>query len=176
MEEGDDLLDHVNKVKTLWDQLACLEVPVREENIVMTLFESLLMLYKYLITALEMLPMKKWTMENVTAHLMHRMLKLKDNEPQYKDTMLLLRQSKANNPLSRQGVRTCLYHGKLGHIARFCYKAKNNEKDNVKNAKDNDEFTFATQHGAHSRSVCKKIMDSRAIKHITLHMMQFNIY
>jgi hypothetical protein len=28
MDEGDDLLDHVNKVKALADQLTCLEVPV----------------------------------------------------------------------------------------------------------------------------------------------------
>ena len=58
MNEGDDLLDHVNKVKALADQLACLEVPVREEDIVMTLFESLPALYKFLITALDTMPMK----------------------------------------------------------------------------------------------------------------------
>ena len=37
MDEGDNLLDHVNKVKTLADQLACLEGPLRAEDIVMTL-------------------------------------------------------------------------------------------------------------------------------------------
>ena len=59
MQEGDDLLDHVNKVKALTDQLACLEVPVRDENIIMTLLESLSALYEYLITALETMPMKR---------------------------------------------------------------------------------------------------------------------
>jgi hypothetical protein len=41
MQEGEDLLDHINKVKALADQLACLEVPVRDEDVVMTLLESL---------------------------------------------------------------------------------------------------------------------------------------
>ncbi len=41
MQEGADLLDHINKVKALADQLACLEVPVRDEDVVMTLLESL---------------------------------------------------------------------------------------------------------------------------------------
>jgi hypothetical protein len=31
MDEGDDLLDHVNMVKALADQFVCLEVPMREE-------------------------------------------------------------------------------------------------------------------------------------------------
>jgi gluconate kinase len=41
MQEGEDLLDHINKVKALADQLACLEVPVRDEDVVMTLLQSL---------------------------------------------------------------------------------------------------------------------------------------
>ena len=41
MEQGDDLLDPINKVKALADQLACLKVPMRNEDVVMTLFESL---------------------------------------------------------------------------------------------------------------------------------------
>jgi hypothetical protein len=41
MQEGEDLLDHINKVLALADQLACLEVPVRDEDVVMTLLQSL---------------------------------------------------------------------------------------------------------------------------------------
>lgn len=36
--------------------------------------------------------------------------------------------------------------------------ANNKEMKNAKNAKDEDEFAFATQHGAHSRRICKWIM------------------
>ena len=80
MQEGNNLLDHVNKVKVFADQLACLEVVVREEDIVMTLLESLLGSYKYLMTTLETTLMKKLTMEYVTTRLMHEMSKRKEKE------------------------------------------------------------------------------------------------
>ena len=57
MQDDDDLLDHVNKVKTLAYQLACLEVFVQEENIIMNLLEKFSALYKYSITALETMAM-----------------------------------------------------------------------------------------------------------------------
>ena len=38
----------------------------------------------------------------------------------------------------------------------------------AKNAKDENKFAFATQHKAHSMSVCKWIMNSRITKHMTL--------
>ena len=46
MQEDNGLLDHVNKVKLLMDQLACLEVLVRYEDIVMSLLESLLVSFE----------------------------------------------------------------------------------------------------------------------------------
>ncbi len=63
MQEWEDLLDHINKVKALVDQLACLEMHVRDEDVVTTLLESLPPSYEYLITALETLPMQDLTME-----------------------------------------------------------------------------------------------------------------
>jgi hypothetical protein len=57
---------YINKVKALADQLTCLEVPMRVENVVMTLLESLPPSYEYLIIALETLPMQDLTMEFVT--------------------------------------------------------------------------------------------------------------
>ena len=64
----------MNKVKALADQLACLEVPVREEDIIMTLLESLPTWYEYLITTLETMPIRELTMEY---RLMHEMSKRK---------------------------------------------------------------------------------------------------
>ncbi len=179
MQESDDLLDHINKVKALADQLACLEVPVRDEDIVMTLLESLPASYEYLITALETMPMKELTMEYVTARLMHEVSKRKEKEPQGDDAAMMLRQGKAGNSFPRQGGqggRTCFYCGKPGHIARFCFKAKNKERENAKNAKDDDDYAFAMRHGAHSRSACKWIMDSGATKHMTSHRAAFDTY
>ena len=55
MQEGDDLMAHINHVKELADQLTAFEVPVREEDVVMTLLESLSTSFENLIVALETL-------------------------------------------------------------------------------------------------------------------------
>ena len=71
MQEADDMLDHINKVKSLTDKLTCLEVAIKDEDVVMTLLNSLPATYEHLISALETRPMKELTLEYVTARLMH---------------------------------------------------------------------------------------------------------
>ena len=78
MQENDDLLDHINKVKTLADQLIYLKAPVISEDIEMTLLERLPPLYKYLITILEMMSMKELIIEYITSRSMHEMSKRKE--------------------------------------------------------------------------------------------------
>jgi hypothetical protein len=58
-------------------------------------------------------------------------------------------QIKAEDRPSQQGERTWFYYGKPGHIARFCYKAEDKERENAKNAKAEDKLAFALQHKAH---------------------------
>ena len=47
----------MNGVKALADHLVCLEEPMRNENVVMSLLMNLLPSYDYLITTLETMPM-----------------------------------------------------------------------------------------------------------------------
>lgn len=47
MQEVDNMLDHTNKVKSLVDELMCLEVPIKEEDVAMTLLKSLLPSYAH---------------------------------------------------------------------------------------------------------------------------------
>jgi hypothetical protein len=61
------MFDHINKVKALAYQLFCLEVGVKDENVVMTLFESFPPSYEYLITTLKNKSMKEFTLEYVIA-------------------------------------------------------------------------------------------------------------
>lgn len=76
VQENDNLLNHINNVKALTDQLACLKVSVQEEDIVMTLPTS----YEYLITILELMLMKELTIKYVMTHLIHEISKRKEKE------------------------------------------------------------------------------------------------
>ena len=40
MEEGDDVLAHINKLKTLAEQLDAVEAPISEDDLVITLLGS----------------------------------------------------------------------------------------------------------------------------------------
>ncbi len=77
MQEGKDLLDHIDKVKALEDQFASLKVPVEDENVVIDLLESLPTSYDYLITALETLNLKDLTIEFMMAKLLYKLSKRK---------------------------------------------------------------------------------------------------
>jgi hypothetical protein len=66
MQESDDLLQHMNKVKTLMDQLKALDVAVTEGDIVMTILESLPSSFENLIVAMETKDMKELTLTYVT--------------------------------------------------------------------------------------------------------------
>ena len=82
MEEGTNILEHINKVKSLANQLLVLKVPLRGEDVVMTLLDNLPPSFDYLIIALETRPFKELTMVFVTTRLVHEESKRKEKEPQ----------------------------------------------------------------------------------------------
>lgn len=63
---------------------------MRDKDIVMTLFESLLLSFEYLMTNMEKILMKEFTMDYMMVHMMHELLKCKDKEPQNKDVAMVL--------------------------------------------------------------------------------------
>lgn len=185
MQEGDDMLTHINHVRDLADQLNCLDVPVKDDDVVMTLLESLPPSFENLITALETLRFEDLTMEFVTARMMHEVSKRKEKEVHGDDAALVLRQNNGGSSFSRGEPKVCYNCGKPGHIARHCYKAKKWERDNANqakdkeganHAKDEDDYAFATQDGPYSKSICKWIMDSGATKHMTPYRAAFDTY
>jgi hypothetical protein len=177
MQEGEDLLDHINKVKALADQLACLEVPVRDEDVVMTSLESLPPSYEYLITALETLPMQDLTMEFVIARLTHEVSKRKEKDPQGDDAAIVSMQGTGGTTSTRKDIKTCHYCGKPGHIGRFCFKAKNNKEKEIANkATDDDDYAFATKDVDHCKAICKWIMDLGATKQMTPQKVAIDMY
>jgi hypothetical protein len=70
MEEGDDVLAHINKLKTLAEQLDAVGAPVSEGDLVITLLGSLSESYQFLVTALESRS-DTLTWELVTSRLLH---------------------------------------------------------------------------------------------------------
>ena len=46
----------------------------------------------------------------------------------------------------------------------------------MKNVKDDDDYIFVMRNEAHSKSICKWIMDSVATKHMTLYRAAFDTY
>lgn len=138
-----DLLDHINKVKILVKQLACLEVPMKDENVIMIFLASLLSSFDNFITILETISIKKFNIEFMIMQLMHEMAKRKEKESWGEDIAIVSHQDKDDNPFTCKDIKTCYYCGKLGHIVCFCFNAKKKDK-NAKNAKDNDNnYIFA---------------------------------
>uniref|UniRef100_A0AAV1TW12 Uncharacterized protein n=1 Tax=Peronospora matthiolae TaxID=2874970 RepID=A0AAV1TW12_9STRA len=56
MGEGDDVLEHIDKLKTLAEQLDAAGAPVSEDDLVIALLASLSESYQFLITAWSQVP------------------------------------------------------------------------------------------------------------------------
>ena len=77
MEEGDDVLEPINKIKTLAEQLDAVGASVSEDDLVITLLASLSEPYGFLITALESRA-DSLSCEFDTSRLLHEDLKRKE--------------------------------------------------------------------------------------------------
>src|SRR5450631_1333284 len=174
MDEGVDILDHINKVKSLADQLTCLEVPMKEEDVVMTLLDSLPPSFDHLITALETRPFSELTLDFITTRLMHEVSKRKEKEPQGDDAAMLSRQPRAFDNNERHGnAPRCYNCGKLGHIARNCRMKR---KVNANIVRTSDDFAFVVRDGVSKTSAIRWIVDSGASQHMTPHKHFFDTY
>jgi len=125
MQEGDDMLTHIKHVRDLADLLNCLDVHVKDEDIVMTSrFED-------------------HTMEFATARMMLEVSKCKETEVHGDDVALVSRQNKGGSSISRGEPKVCYNCGKLGDIAGYCFKAKKSKRDNANQAKDKEGANHA---------------------------------
>jgi hypothetical protein len=168
-----------------------LDVPMKEEDIVMTLLDSLPSSFEHLITALETLALADLTMEFVVSRLMHEVSKRKERGAQSGEEALVAAQNKGK---MQNGPRLCFNCGKPGHIARYCFQdKKEKESANVARNKDNEEeyafvsavvaskeemleeHAFANGDGD-DNTMAKWIMDSGATKHMSPHRAAFQTY
>uniref|UniRef100_A0AAV1VI52 Retrovirus-related Pol polyprotein from transposon TNT 1-94 n=1 Tax=Peronospora matthiolae TaxID=2874970 RepID=A0AAV1VI52_9STRA len=77
IEESDDVLEQIVKLKTLAEQLEAVGAPVCEDNLVITLLGSLSDSYQFLITSLESRS-DTLSWELVTSRLLHEEMKRKE--------------------------------------------------------------------------------------------------
>jgi hypothetical protein len=142
MQELNELLQHINKVKILADQLEALDMPVTEGDIVMTILESLPSSFENLIVAMETKDIKEVTLIYVTSRLMHEVTR-KEHQNVAMDNAALVAYHKngGESNHARGDPPLCFNCGKLGHYARNCWKRKDNNREKAHKAsvKDDDE-------------------------------------
>ncbi|TMW61094.1 hypothetical protein Poli38472_014555 [Pythium oligandrum] len=183
MEEGDDVLGHINKLKTLAEQLDAVGASVSEEDLVITLLGSLSESYQFLITALESRS-DTLTWELVTSRLLHEDMKRKEQGGDGTtpgSAFMTSDWKRKGRPVKKSGA--CNHCGKMGHwIAECPSRIQDNgnsrqrfQRANVVRDEDPGEYLFsvgevqdlnksnsawlidsgATQHMAHSKVFMK---------------------
>ena len=177
MEEGEDVLMHINKVKTLAEQLDAVGAPVSEDDLVITLLGSLSESYQFLITALESRS-DTLTWELVTSRLLHEDMKRKEQggEGTASGQAFMMSDKKRS---ARPGKKTgaCNYCGKMGHWIAECPSRIHDNGDrprsqraNVAHNQDEDSGNFLFAVSNRSGDGTKNptwLIDSGATQHMS---------
>jgi len=182
MDEGDDVLAHINKVKTLAEQLDAVGAPVSEDDLVITLLGSLSDSYQFLITALESRS-DTLTWELVTSRLLHEDMKRKEqgggvDGATHSQGQAFMISGNAKSK-GRQAPKTsaCHYCGEHGHwIAKCPVRIRENshrqrsQRASVAQSGDFDsgDYLFAVGvNTAAAKSSGVWLVDSGATQHMT---------
>ncbi len=105
MQEGDDMLVHINKVKALVDQLCSIEVNITDEDVYMVFFMSLPSSVDNLVTSLESMSTKDVDLQFIITRLLHEVSKKKECESS--ETIALVNKTHKSND------KFCFYCKKL---------------------------------------------------------------
>uniref|UniRef100_H3H9Z9 CCHC-type domain-containing protein n=1 Tax=Phytophthora ramorum TaxID=164328 RepID=H3H9Z9_PHYRM len=142
MDEGDDVLEHINKLKTLAEQLDAVGAPVSEDDLVITLLGSLSESYQFLITALESRA-DSLSWELVTSRLLHEDMKRKeqggggvDGAAHGQGQAFMTRDNKRKGrPVKKTGA--CHSCGKQGHWIAECPSRVQNDAERYRSQRAN---------------------------------------
>ena len=171
MDEANSMISHINKVRSMAQQLEAIGAEVREEDIVMTLLSSLPQTYGSLIIALESRS-EDLTMEFVVARLLHEETRRNENRIERStDDTALFHDKRTNtrqirSPNSFKG--NCNYCNRPGHWARTCRKRIADEEAKKKSSRESrtKEHVF-TSTLTSSSSDEDWYIDSGASQHLT---------
>ena len=161
MEDGDDVLSHINNLKTLAEQLKAVGAPVCEDDLVITLLGRLGDSYQFLITALESRSdTLNW--ELVTSRLLHEEMKRKEHgggvDGATKGQAFMTRDNqRKGRPVKKNGA--CHNCGKMGHwIAECTSRTHDNaeryrsQRANAAQEEDLDDYLFSVGRNQFTKS------------------------
>uniref|UniRef100_A0AAV1UYL3 Uncharacterized protein n=1 Tax=Peronospora matthiolae TaxID=2874970 RepID=A0AAV1UYL3_9STRA len=178
MEEGDDVLEHINKIKTLAEQLDAVGAPISEDDFVITLLGSLSDSYQFLITALESRA-DTLTWELVTSRLLHEDMKRKEqgggvDGSAQGQAFMTSNHSKRKRGRPVQKASACHYCGEHGHWIAKCpvrireiAERQRSQRASVAQVEDDTgEFLFLVD-GDNIKLSEEWLVDSGATQHMT---------
>jgi len=168
MQEGDEMLMHINTVKALADQLRSMEVNITDEGVYMVLVMSLPPFFDNLVTSLEFVSTKDVDLQFIVARLLHEVSQTKECESS-ETTTLVNKSHKSNEKL-------CFYCKKPGHFVRNCLKKKNDEKKKANQTCEYHEQMFVTALSANDHTTYDWIVDSSATQLMTFKQECFTMY
>ena len=172
LKEGDSVQEHIRKMTEIFEELAVIGDPVKEEDRVVHLLAGLPESYNMLVTALEANSAVPQT-EVVTERLLHEERKRKDREDSEKTHMKAMTVSR-----SKKEIR-CYHCKKPGHIKRDCRALKQKQTPRSKESQpkankaavedqslDNDSDALVVSHALQTGSTGNWIVDSGATCHM----------
>jgi len=165
MQEGNDMLVHINTVKAFVDQLRSIELNITHEDVYMVLLMSLLPSFDNLVTSLESMSTKDVDLQFIVARLFHEVSKRKECKSS-KTTTLVNKTHKSNEKL-------CFYRKKPGHFVRNCLKKKNDEKEKTNQACEDHKQMFVAALSANDHTMYDWIVHSGATQHMTFEQKWF---
>ena len=177
MGEGDDVLEHINRLKTLAEQLDAVGAPVSEDDLVITLLASLSESYQFLITALESRA-DSLTWELVTSRLLHEDMKRKEQGGGIEGSAHSQAQafmSRDNKRKARPVKKTGACHkcGKQGHWIAECPSRiqevagrQRFQRANIAQEEELGDYLFSVG-GDKTKSSNMWLVDSGATQHMT---------
>uniref|UniRef100_A0AAV1T8D3 Uncharacterized protein n=1 Tax=Peronospora matthiolae TaxID=2874970 RepID=A0AAV1T8D3_9STRA len=177
MGEGDDVLEHINRLKTLVEQLDAVGAPVSEDDLVITLLASLSESYQFLITALESRA-DSLSWELVTSRLLHEDMKRKEQGGGIEGAAHGQAQafmSRDNKRKARPAKKTGACHncGKQGHWIAECPSRIQEDADrhryqraNIAQEPELGDYLFSVG-GGKTKSSYMWLVDSGATQHMT---------
>jgi succinate dehydrogenase flavin-adding protein (antitoxin of CptAB toxin-antitoxin module) len=159
MQEGDDMLMHINTVKALVNQLHSIEVNITDEDVYMVFLMHLPPSFDNLVTSLKSMSTKDVNLQFIVTRLLHKVSKRKECESS-ETTALVNKTHKSNK-------KFCFYCKKPEHFVRNCLKKKNDEKEKAIQACDNHEQMFVTTLNVNDHTTYDWIINSSATQHMT---------